>query len=207
MGTRKDTIVTLLIYNLPVLEIHRREQWFDLNKDRKWRMFERVVITDRQAAHKEKSSMSSKWNKMPLNVLLQPLPPSPINFWLGAQVAITEELELPSIPSIRREPGKSLVTGQIKIVYVSRQESTRKFNVSTHDGIVRVLDGLQANGVAADGKNVRVKVEVARFETMSAKQQIQMAYDADVSPSPFSSRLVLTHACSDLPRHSWQRPQ
>jgi hypothetical protein len=120
-------VVTPLIANLPVSVIHRREQWYDLNKDRKWRMFERVVITDRQAAHKEKSSMSSKWNKMLLNVLLQPLPPSPINFWLGAQVATTEGLELPSIPSIRREHGKSLVIGQIKIVCVSRQGSTRKF--------------------------------------------------------------------------------
>jgi hypothetical protein len=151
-------------------------------------MFERVVITDCQAAHEEKSSMSSKWNKMPLNVLLQPLPPSPINFWLGAQVAITEGLELPSIPSIRREHGKSLVIGQIKIVYVSRQGSTRKFDESTHEGIIHVIDVLQANGVAADGKNVRVQVEVASFETMSGKQQIQMAYDADVSPSPFFPR-------------------
>ena len=95
---------------------------------------------------------------MPLDVLHQPLPPSPINFFLGPQLGLTSGLELPPVPSVRRESGKSLVDGEIKIVYVDRQGSDRKFTNESHDGLINVLDKFQSSGVTV-GTSKRIFIK------------------------------------------------
>lgn len=160
-------------------EVYRREDWRQLSRDRTWRMFDRVVITDRHAAHNDYWSQVNKWNKMPLIELHRPLPPSP-NFFLGPQMLMTDGLEFPALPAERRGPGKSLVDGLVKVVYVDRQGSDRKFDNASHDGLVRVLDKLQTNGVTVGDRAIQIRVDVVKFENMTPREQLQVAYDTDV---------------------------
>lgn len=160
-------------------KVYRREDWRQLNRDRTWRMFDRVVITDRHAAHSDYWSPVNKWNKMPLVELHRELPPSS-NFFLGPQMRMTDGLGFPALPVERPGPGKSLVEGLVKVVYVDRQGSDRKFDNASHDGLVRVLDKLQTSGVTVGGRPVEVRVEMVKFENMTPQEQLKVAYDTDV---------------------------
>ena len=78
----------------------------------------------------------------------------------------------------------------MKIVYVDRQNSDRKFDNASHDGLMEVLEDMHEHGAKwkerdSRGKKkeikIKVKVDVVKFEHLRAKEQIQAIYDADVS--------------------------
>lgn len=157
-----------------------------------------VVITDRHAAHNDKSSQTDIWNKMALGILHEPLPADLPHWFIAPQESLTTSLSLPAIP-LERAPSSagarrhSLADSFVKIVYVDRQNSDRRFDNISHDGLMEVLEDLDEHGAkwkerekGSNGEKMRemkikVKVDVVKFEHLNAKEQIKAVYDADVS--------------------------
>jgi hypothetical protein len=154
-----------------------------------------VVITDRHAAHNDKSSQTEIWNKMALGILHEPLPAGIPHWFTAPQDSLTTALSLPAIPLERAASSggkahRSLAESFVKIVYVDRQNSDRRFDNASHDGLMEVLDDMHEHGAKWKERNnkgkmketkVKVKVDVVKFEHLNAKEQIQAVYDADVS--------------------------
>jgi hypothetical protein len=112
----------------------------------------------------------------------------PYHFWLDPQQRFLDSLDLPAIPLVRphRTDGslESLLPTSIKIVYVSRQETSRRLDDGSDRGLQNLLKRLAVEPFRrADGSTVSVVAEMVRFEHMSVREQIETAYDADVSVS------------------------
>ncbi|KAJ9110113.1 hypothetical protein QFC19_001784 [Naganishia cerealis] len=194
-GRELNEMVLFKAFDNP--QVYRRNQWRELSRDRKWRMFERVVITDRHAAHNDKSSQTEIWNKMALGILHESLPSGLPHWFIAPQDSLTTSLSLPAVPLERRPSSsgtgyRSLADSFVKIVYVDRQNSDRRFDNVSHEGLMEVLEDLHEHGAKwnerekADKagkmkeKKVKVKVDVVKFEHLNAKEQIAAVYDADV---------------------------
>jgi len=131
---------------------------------------------------------------MAIDVLDLPIPPSyPYIPWLDAQDRLSDKLKLPLIPLTRTidryGKKKALSRDAVKIIYVSRQATDRKLDDPSQEGLLRVLTRLAEHGVGDErgGKKIEVIVEVVQWEFLSAKEQIELAYSADVSRVGFSS--------------------
>lgn len=157
-----------------------------------------VIITDRHAAHNNKSSQTEIWNKMPLDMLHEPLPSGHPHWFIAPQDSLFTSLSLPAMPLERRPASsgtghRSLADSFVKIVYVDRQNSDRRFDNASHDGLMEVLEDMHEHGAkwrerekgSKNGKmketKTKVKVDVVKFEHLNAKEQVQAIYDADVS--------------------------
>jgi hypothetical protein len=143
---------------------------------------------------------------MPLDMLHEPLPAGLPHWFIAPQDSLFTSLSLPPMPLERRPSSsgtghRSLVDSFIKIVYVDRQNSDRRFDNASHDGLMDVLQDMHEHGAKwrereIGGKNgkmkekrARVKVDVVKFEHLNAKEQVQAVYDADVSDFEELSRL------------------
>jgi hypothetical protein len=124
---------------------------------------------------------------MAIDVLGLPIPASyPYNPWLDAQDRLADGLSLPAIPLTRavdrHGKKKALSRDAVKVIYVSRQATNRKLDDRSEEGLVRVLTEFAEHGVADKrGTIAEVIVEVVEWEFLSAKEQIEIAYSADVS--------------------------
>lgn len=135
---------------------------------------------------------------MALGILHEPVPADLPHWFTAPQESLTTSLSLPAIP-LERAPSSggarrhSLADSFVKIVYVDRQNSDRRFDNISHDGLMEVLEDLDEHGAkwkerekgSSGGKmseiNIMVKVDVVKFEHLNAKEQIEAVYDADVS--------------------------
>lgn len=135
---------------------------------------------------------------MPLDMLHEPLPSGHPHWFIAPQDSLFTSLSLPAMPLERRPASsgtghRSLADSFVKIVYVDRQNSDRRFDNASHDGLMEVLEDMHEHGAKwrereKGGKNgqmketkTKVKVDVVKFEHLNAKEQVQAIYDADVS--------------------------
>ena len=124
---------------------------------------------------------------MAIDVLALPIPTSyPYNPWLDAQDRLADGLDLPAVPLTRavdrHGATKALSKDAVKVIYVSRQATNRKLDDLSEKGLVRVLTEFAKRGVVGKrGDTAEVVVEVVEWEFLSAKEQIELAYSADVS--------------------------
>ncbi|KAJ9116174.1 hypothetical protein QFC20_000854 [Naganishia adeliensis] len=194
-GRELNEMVLFNAFGYP--KAYRRNDWRKLSRDRQWRMFDKVVITDRHAAHNDKSSQTDIWNKMALGILHEPVPADLPHWFTAPQESLTTSLSLPAIP-LERAPSSggarrhSLADSFVKIVYVDRQNSDRRFDNISHDGLMKVLEDMDEHGAkwkerekGSGGEKmsemkIKVKVDVVKFEHLNAKEQIEAVYDADI---------------------------
>lgn len=114
-----------------------------------------------------------------------PDPSSDYPFWLDPQQRFLESLDLVAVPLVRKvshgQP-KALSSSQVKVVYVSRQETDRKLDEGSELGLQTALHKLAGESFRRkDGKTTHVLVEIVRFEHMAVREQMEVVHDADVS--------------------------
>lgn len=142
---------------------------------------------------------------MALGILHEHLPADIPHWFTAPQDSLTTALALPAIPLERTASSggkthRSLAEDFVKIVYVDRQNSDRKFDNASHEGLMELLEDMHEHGAKwkerdSKGKKketkIKVKVDVVKFEHLNAKEQIQAIYDADVSRFSSPIKLVL----------------
>lgn len=147
-----------------------------------------VVIVDRHAAHRSPAGGPEAWGKMALDVLSLKMPEAyPYNPWLFPQESLSRHLRSDPVPLRRPKTARghhgALSGDVIKVTYVDRQsDRKRKLDEESDVGLRRVLKEVsEAEIVAEDGRTARVEVDMVRFEGLSAKEQMQVAHESDVS--------------------------
>ncbi|WWC87940.1 uncharacterized protein L201_002840 [Kwoniella dendrophila CBS 6074] len=155
------------IFNNDVIE---KDLWSELSDSNRWIGFEKVVIVDRYASHRH-NTISNVWNKMSLPIfeeLSKPPPP----FFSPYRESLLSNLDLLSIlKPTRYHLGKPLKSIP-KIVYLDRQESTRKLSVEDNQGLLDVFENLTKHGKAI--------YENPHLPELSFKQQVEVVKDADI---------------------------
>jgi hypothetical protein len=122
---------------------------------------------------------------MAMEALDLPDPSSDYPFWLDPQQRFLESLDLAAVPLVREvshgQP-KALSPSQVKVVYVSRQETDRKLDERSELGLQTALHKLAGESFRRkDGQATHVLVEIVRFEHMAVREQMEVVHDADVS--------------------------
>jgi hypothetical protein len=125
---------------------------------------------------------------MALDVLSLKMPESyPYNPWLFPQESLSRHLRSDPVPLRRPKTARGhngALSGEVvKVTYVDRQgDRKRKLDEESDVGLRRVLKEVsEAEIVAEDGRTARVEVDMVRFEGLSAKEQMQVAHESDVS--------------------------
>lgn len=85
---------------------------------------------------------------MALGIIHEPLPPNLPHWLIAPQDSLTTSLSLPPIPLERASSSAgprrhSLADSFVKIVYVDRQNSDRRFDNVSHEGLVEVLEDMK----------------------------------------------------------------
>lgn len=125
-----------------------------------------VVITDRQVSTLH--PLVHIWNKMALGAFNLPHRPA---FFEPVRQKLLSSLHLQSSLGRYQESKRS---GEVKIVYVDRQDTSRRL---TDEGQENLLELLRALESEIEG----VRMEHGLFGKIGVEQQIEAVSDADVS--------------------------
>ncbi|KAF8193270.1 hypothetical protein K438DRAFT_1829391 [Mycena galopus ATCC 62051] len=141
----------------PGAAIEQAPYWKDLQKIGTTVVFERVMLVNRNSAHKH--PFGGVWFKMIAGTMNVTAPP---DFWAPVRASLWQNILAPGFtPNTLQDPSRlPLVT------YISRQGSGRRLVAADHDALVAALKELEAEGVC--------EVQVAAMERMSAMEQIEL---------------------------------
>ncbi|KAK6907405.1 hypothetical protein I203_101399 [Kwoniella mangroviensis CBS 8507] len=149
-------------------DLVERNQWEMWSISGEWIGFEKMVIVDRYASHRH-NPIANEWNKMSLPIF-EELPSPPPPFFAPYRQNLLQNLHL-SVSTARGRVGKAL-NDVPKIVYLDRQETSRKLSDEDNDGILGVLRDLEKDGKAHVG--------VPHLSEMGFKNQVKAIKDADI---------------------------
>ncbi|WWC68601.1 uncharacterized protein I206_102531 [Kwoniella pini CBS 10737] len=140
--------------------------WRDMTNDNKWIYFERLLLTDRETAHRN-NPLSQVWYKMALDAYkLTPssksLSPMREKFLNHYNIPIQN----------RHKSGKAINNQKVKVVYADRQGSDRKFPDNIHKDLLKQLERIEEQGKAI--------IIDAKLENIDLKGQFELFSDADI---------------------------
>ncbi|KAF8641810.1 hypothetical protein AX16_009791 [Volvariella volvacea WC 439] len=179
----------------PSASIQESDYWNDLNDMHTTVVFEKVMIINRESAHKH--PFGSKWYKMIAGTISvtpttahfwEPLRQSTIRNFLGYIWDVDHETGAVSVisdpsdtnfaqghgnaNSNAKPKAKAIVSEKPIVTYISRQGGGRRLVQSDHIGLVAALQRLEDEGVC--------KIHVAQMEKMSLREQIDLVASSSV---------------------------
>ncbi|OWZ75123.1 hypothetical protein C366_05751 [Cryptococcus neoformans Tu401-1] len=143
------------------------EEWTQMTSQDTWIYFERVLLVDRNTAHRH-NPLARQWFKMAIDAYSLASSPS---FFFPTRHALLSNYDIPTYT--RSAPGLRLSGKKPKIVYVDRQRTTRKFDVEVHTQLLKQLKKIE--------RAKKAVVVDAVLEDLEKKKQFEMFTDADVS--------------------------
>ncbi|KAJ7129079.1 hypothetical protein C8R46DRAFT_1363306 [Mycena filopes] len=138
----------------PAAAIEQSAYWKDLVKLGTTIVFERIILVNRDRAHKH--PFGSVWFKMiagAMNVS------APTDFWAPVRTSLRRNT-LGAVPLPENAIGRPLVT------YISRQGGGRRLVQADHEALVAALRALEAEGVC--------EFQMAAMERISLREQIEL---------------------------------
>lgn len=142
------------------------EEWTQMTSQDTWIYFERVLLVDRNTAHRH-NPLARQWFKMAIDAYSLASSPS---FFFPTRHALLSNYDIPTYT--RSAPGLRLSGKKPKIVYVDRQRTTRKFDVEVHTQLLKQLKKIE--------RAKKAVVVDAVLEDLEKKKQFEMFTDADI---------------------------
>lgn len=142
------------------------EEWTQMTSQDTWIYFERVLLVDRNTAHRH-NLLARQWFKMAVDAYRLASSPS---FFFPTRHALLSHYGIRTYT--RSAPGLRLSGKKPKIVYVDRQRTQRKFDVEVHTQLLKQLKNIE--------KAKKAVVVDAVLEDLEKKEQFEMFSDADI---------------------------
>ncbi|WVO20227.1 uncharacterized protein IAS62_001520 [Cryptococcus decagattii] len=142
------------------------EGWTQMTSQDTWIYFERVLLVDRDTAHRH-NPLAHQWLKMAVDAYRLASSPS---FFFPTRHALLSHYDIPTYT--RSAPGLRLSGRKPKIVYVDRQRTERKFDMEVHKQLLNKLKKIE--------KAEKAVVVNAVLEDLEKEEQFRMFSDADI---------------------------